>query len=67
MSRVPDAITRDQDFYKLILDELREIRLLLQAQSREPGDPSTTCQKCGRAFANERALRVHMRVHDKEK
>ena len=66
MSRVPESITRDQEFYRAILDELREIRLLLQAQSREPGDPSTTCVKCGRTFANERALRVHMRVHDKE-
>ncbi len=66
MSRVPEPITRDQEYYHAILTELKRIRLLLEAGSREPGDPSTTCTKCDRTFANERALRVHMRVHDKE-
>uniref|UniRef100_A0A6H1Z7U6 C2H2-type domain-containing protein n=1 Tax=viral metagenome TaxID=1070528 RepID=A0A6H1Z7U6_9ZZZZ len=61
-------ITTDQQFYALILDELHEIRLLLTTVARAVTDAEgsqVTCPVCARTFQHDRALRAHMRSHDK--
>jgi hypothetical protein len=65
MSRTPEPITRDQEFYCAILAELRETRLQLTViASGMSGESSDViCEQCGRSFRNERALRAHMRMH----
>ena len=60
----PAAITTDQAFYALILDELTRIRLGIEALVAGTIDSDeTTCGECGRRFANARALAAHIRVH----
>ena len=58
-----EPITRDQEFYAAILDELRKIRLGLDALVSASGSDETTCGECGRRFANARALAAHKCVH----
>lgn len=67
--RGPTARTTDQEFYRLMLDELHEIRLLLTTVARAVTDgdkAQVTCPVCTRTFQHERALRAHMRTHDKK-
>jgi len=56
-------VTTDQEFYAAILDELHEIKLLLQTIAAANDTGGIVCEQCGRKFVNDRALRAHMRVH----
>jgi hypothetical protein len=62
----PVPITRDQEFYGDILEELHLIRLHLAAIALGLADDtemSNRCEVCGRVFASARGLRAHMKVH----
>lgn len=62
----PEPITRDQEFFGAILEELHLIRLHLAAIAlglAPDSDAGNTCEVCGRVFANARGLRAHMKVH----
>jgi len=63
MSAKLRPVTTDQEFYAAIVDELHEIRLLLQTIAAANETGGIVCEQCGRPFANDRALRAHMRVH----
>ena len=66
MRRKPEPITRDQEFFQLILEELRAIRLWLDALAGTASgtpDEGVRCESCGRIFKDERGLRAHVRVH----
>ncbi len=65
MSRNPEPITRDQEFYDSILAELRELRLQVTAIAQAvSGSPSSfRCDTCGQGFASQRALAAHLKAH----
>lgn len=66
--KMPDAYTRDQEFFQLILEELRAI---CKELSRMNGDGSGSteprgeviCGVCQRSFKTAQALQVHSRSH----
>ncbi len=70
MRRRPEAITRDQEFYSAILDQLRSISeklsgiqdAIADGLSGGPG-VQVRCEVCGRTFKNDWALTRHSVVH----